>query len=128
MAAGTGAAVAAASLLAMQQSAYLVPMLVAAVVCGVAALVGLEPVRRLSKVGPERAVPACMLGMVLRLAVTLAGCALATMALDLPPRAVALWAMAFYLLVLVAEVRVLLRYFHSLTAPASVTPAMSEMR
>lgn len=88
-------------------------------VCFAASLAALEPVRRAGRVSLERTPPAALAGIGIRLAVSLGGAAALIFALGFDQKPTVLWTLGFYLLLLVVEVRLLVRYFQSMTPPAA---------
>ena len=94
-------------------------------VCLGAALTALEPVRRAARVSVQRVVTAAMAAMAIRVALSLLGIALLIWLTPLPTRTTALWALGWYLLLLLAEVFVLRRYFQQLPAPHAATNVSS---
>lgn len=83
-------------------------------VCLLAAVVAMEPVRRGSRVSLERVVVSAMATMGIRLAVSAVGVALLVWLTPLPTRPTALWALGWYLLLLLVEVVILSRYFRKM--------------
>lgn len=86
--------------------------------CGAASLLALIPIHRASRGrGGDRVqgvVMAGLAGVVVRLGVSLAVVAAAGFIFSLSSRPAALWALGWYLLLLVIEVTLLVRYFHTL--------------
>lgn len=106
-----GVALAGAGLYAAGAGDQLAAVLGTAAVCYVASVVSLEPVRLASRVSPEKVPLAALVGMVLRLLLTLAGATAMVKAAGMAAPAVGLGVVFWYLLLLVAEVVLLVRYF-----------------
>jgi hypothetical protein len=96
---------------------WLAPAVSSGVACWVAAMVALEPIRRASRLDAQRVALAALAAMGIRLALSALGVVAVAIPLGLPSRVTALWALGWYLLLLVAEVTILVRYFRTLPGP-----------
>jgi hypothetical protein len=104
------------------QAAMLPAALGSGAVCWLAAGVALEPIRRASR-GPDvqRVLAAALAAMGIRLGVSLLGLLALLGLAGWPPRETALWTLGWYLLLLVVEVVILVRYFNRLPGATQAT-------
>lgn len=108
------------ALIMMDRSAQLMPALAGLAVCTVGGLIALELVRRGAKHSMARLATMCMAGTSARLGVSLlGGCVLVFLA-GTDVRATAVWMLIWYVLMLVAEVKLLTRYLGSLSSVGTV--------
>jgi hypothetical protein len=92
------------------RSDQLGPAVGSGLVCWLAAMAALEPVRRASRSQPQRVPLAGMAAMGIRLLGTGLGVAVLVLVFGLEPIATAVWTLGWYLLLLAAEVVMLVRY------------------
>lgn len=117
-----GAGLATGVLLAIGHPGHIPIALATAGVCLVAALAALEPVRRAGRVSLERTPPAALAGIGIRLAITLLGAIALIYGLGFEQKPTVMWTLGFYLLLLMVEVRLLVRYFQSMPTPGHRPP------
>ena len=91
--------------------------------CLLAAIASLLPVHHASRRGDlQRVALAALGGTVIRLGGSLAAAAVIGWVFSLSSRTTALWTLAWYLLLMVAEVATLVRYFKNLPNPYAPNP------
>lgn len=90
--------------------AQIIPALSTAAVCIIASLVAQLPVYWRAPAAPEGAAQGFLIGMVLRMVVCLGAVIALAAATKLPLTPLALWMLMWYLLLLVVEVTLLVRY------------------
>lgn len=95
-----------------------------AVVCALAAEAGLVPVWWRSTASLDGAAMGFVLGMLLRAALTFVGILILTAIADLPIELVAIWAGAWYLMLLAVEVMLVNQYLNQRRPPAGNAPVM----
>ena len=103
-------------LLAIGQTGMLSMAVLTGLSCLVAALVALEPMRIAGRVAKtmDKVTLAALLAIVVRLGLTLTVVAVVISLANFEVRVAALWALGWYLIMLVAEVMVFLQYFKML--------------
>ena len=116
---GVALLVVSAMLVGLDAGAQWAPAASTAGGCLVAALAALWPVHRASRVSVARVMMAALAAMGVRLALSAGSVALLIGLTPLPQRPTGLWALGWYLLLLVAEVWILRRYFERLPRPAA---------
>lgn len=114
------------------QTSMIESAVLSAAACLAAALLALEPIRRasLNTTQIERVTMASLLTIVVRLGASFALVAAVVVGANLDPGTTMLWALGWYLLLLIAEVMLLTRYFKSLTVvkPSDVNDMDHEMK
>ena len=108
------------SLILMDRSAQLTPALAGLAVCAVGGLISLDLVRRGAKHSMARLTNMCMAGTSARLGVSLLGGCVLVFLVGTDVRATAVWMLIWYVLLLVAEVKLLTRYLGSLSGTGPV--------
>ncbi len=116
--------VALAGLLMIDRADLVAGMLAAAGVCLLASVASLDVMRRSVSGHLQRVVLAAMVSFPLRLALVGAGAALAGVALGGPVLPLVLWTLAFYLLLLAVEVRIVVGYIRGATAASPLPPTV----
>lgn len=112
-----GALVVAAALAVMGAMEHLAPALAGAAVALVAGIVALMPLHWADRRPASTAPLLAMAGSGLRVGVTLLGAMVLIGVVQMAMPAAALWTLGWYLLVMVFEIALIVRYFRSLPGP-----------
>ena len=126
--AGVGVALCAVSAMlgGLGRWAQLPPAASSAAVCLAGAILALEPVRRASQASLARLPLSALAGMGLRLGVSALGLLALVALTPMPARTLALWTLGWYLLLLLAEVTLLVRYLRQRPVPPATTTDPAE--
>lgn len=118
---GLGFALLAAALVLLGRADQVAPLAAALVACLAAAVIALDPVRRASRAGLQYVAMATLTASVLRMALAAAALSVLVWGLALPVVPSALWALVWYLVLLVVEVVVIYQYFGACAARAGAS-------
>lgn len=106
-------------LIATEMSQHILPALTSAAVCTLGALVTIELIRRGAKQSAQRVLMMSMAGTTVRLGVTLLGGCVLVFFIGMQVKTTVSWLLLWYILLLVAEVRMVAKYMASLSGDPS---------
>ncbi|WP_145075012.1 hypothetical protein [Poriferisphaera corsica] len=105
---------------------WVLPMVCSAIVCLIASLVAMEPIRIVSKWGVEKIAPAYLIGIVIRGGLSLAGACMLVFGYGMPSRETGVFTAVWYVLLLAVEVMILVRFFNTATVDPTRRPELME--